>query len=194
LLANPTAAFYCPFDDETCFDGLAQTSVPVDFQPLFPLPLGFYYGFDAQQQGDGGAVTLGKASSASSIKLSYWLQYDRQKVGTETIQANRTTEIALRVGGLTGHVGGGNNGCDKVWGLECSSNLKSFLQHSIYGLSVWGITYESPLKAVLDKLASKYSPPTVPGCPPSFFAVDGMPVHGKEFAHLDTGLLGNHVG
>ncbi|KAL1985336.1 hypothetical protein VTN96DRAFT_8014 [Rasamsonia emersonii] len=175
-LTSRAVAQICDFYDDGCIDPLAQVSVPVVFEPLFQTPIRFYYGFDAQAPSDPEQQLLPAADRGPMIKASFWLQYDQNRVGNRPIHANRTTEIALRVGNLTGFSGGENNGCDGVWGHQCSQNLKAYLQNSIYNLAASGVYYNSPLEAVLQQMSQAQPPPTIPSCPQSLFQVGVIPV------------------
>jgi hypothetical protein len=180
---SPVVALICDFHDEGCLDPLAQVSVPVAFRPLFPKPIRFFYGFDAQ------AV----ASSGPMIKVSFWLQYDRESVIRHAVQSNSTTEIALRIGNLTGFRGGKNHGCDGVWRHQCSQNLKEYLRQSIYNLANSGVSYINPLETVLQQMSESQSPPTIPSCPESLFQVDAIPVKCKLQIFLSSLLISDRL-
>lgn len=175
-LTSRAVAQICDFFDDRCIDPLAQVSVPVVFEPLFPNPIRFYYGFDALGTSGPERQLLPAADRGPMIKASFWLQYGQNRVLNRPIHTNRTTEIALRIGNLTGFSGGGNNGCDGVWGRQCSQNLKAYLQNSIYDLAASGVYYSSPLEAVLQQMSQTQPPPTIPSCPQSLFQVGVIPV------------------
>ncbi|OJJ42886.1 hypothetical protein ASPZODRAFT_147049 [Penicilliopsis zonata CBS 506.65] len=164
-IVTGVSAQICSFWDATCIDPLAQTAVSVGFEPLFPDPVTFYYGFDATSQSNGVPMT----------KASYWLRYSSNYLAPSAIDANRTSEVALRVGNLTGQPWGPNNGCDGVWGPECSSNLKAAIQANMFTLFTSGQYYQNPLSTVLDQFLSSSSP--VAGCPHSMFQVQAIPAN-----------------
>lgn len=173
-ILSPVAANYCPFGDGSCIDGLAQVSVSFQFDSIAPTPLLFYYGFDAGP---------GNPGNAASIKVGYWLQYDRPTLldfNQHIRGVNWTTEVALRIGNLGGYVGGSNNGCDGVWGSSCSESLKDFLQSSIYNLSATGSPYNMPLESVLQPLTTGSPGPYISGCPSTLFELDNIPTYGKN--------------
>lgn len=102
------SAQMCSFWESGCIDPLAQTAVPIDFSPLFPDPITFFYAFDELISGKGqGPMT----------KTSYWLRYQDRNINKDAVTSNRTSEIALRVGNLTGTPSGTTNGCDGIWGV-----------------------------------------------------------------------------
>ncbi|KAL1963460.1 hypothetical protein VTN77DRAFT_8361 [Rasamsonia byssochlamydoides] len=194
-LISPAIALICDFNDAGCIDPLALVSVPVAFEPLFSSPISFFYGFDAQAPSDPEQQLLPAADRGPMIKVSFWLQYDQSRVGSSPVQANRTTEIALRIGNLTGYRGGENHGCDGVWGPQCSQNLKAYLRNSIYDLAASGVYYSSPLEAVLQQMSERQPPPTIPSCPTSLFQVDVIPV--KSFVEeneLDQTITVDYPG
>lgn len=165
LFLQPAAAQICTFWDSSCVDPLAQTSVPVGFTPLILRDISLYYAYDANPRGKGhGAMT----------KTSFWLRFENPRVDKSAITANRTSEIALRVGNLTGTPNGNNNGCDGIWGSACSRDLKQTLQQAMYHLSVTGEYYSQPLETVMNRMV--VSPPTLDNCPPQLFDVGTLPV------------------
>ncbi|KAJ5115152.1 hypothetical protein NUU61_000911 [Penicillium alfredii] len=162
------SAQFCSFFNSGCVDPLAQTAVRFDFQPLFPDPITLHFGFDASASGKGeGPMT----------KLAFWLRYRHRQVDSDAVDANLTSEVALRVGNLTGTPSGLNNGCDGIWGPTCSSDFKSALRHTMYKQALSDEDYPKPLAAALDKMLR--SPPKI-SCPSLMFDVDSIPV--QEFA------------
>lgn len=164
ILLQSTVAQLCTFWDGGCVDPLAQTAISMRLPPLFLDDVNLYYAYDADSQGKGhGPMT----------KVSYWLRYARQ-INSSAIDTNRTSEMSLRVGNLTGTPSGGNNGCDGIWGPRCSRDLKSLLSGAIYDLSSEGDYNDNPLQTVLNQMQS--SPPYLENCPPQFFEVQSAPV------------------
>lgn len=171
----PAVADYCTFDNGNCIDGLAQVSVSFQFDAISPVPLNFYYGYDA---GWGSPSN----ENACAVKVGYWLQYDRGTVtefNSNIRGINWTTEVALRIGNLGGYVGGANNGCDGVWGGNCSENLKTFLRSSLFNLSTSGQPYDLPLDTVLQPLTTGSPGPIIDGCPSTLFDLDLIPTYGE---------------
>ncbi|KAI9374226.1 hypothetical protein BJX61DRAFT_540959 [Aspergillus egyptiacus] len=161
---SPAAADMCYFWDTGCVDPLAQTAISFRFPPLFLEPINFYFAYDADARGKG---------QAPMIKAGYWIGYEAY-VDNSVMDVNRTSEIAIRVGNLTGTPSGGNNGCDGVWGSECSMNLKKTFKEYIYELVTSGSSYSDPLRTVVDALRAH--PPHIANCPPPFFDVQHFPV------------------
>ena len=160
------AAQFCSFWDNSCIDPLAQSAVRFDFSPLFPDPMTLYYAYDASKSGKGeGPMT----------KTAFWLRYNDHRVHTDSVRANRTSEIALRVGNLTGTPSGTNNGCDGIWGPECSDDIKGALQSIMYDLAVSGETYTRPLEYALTSILA--SPPSL-SCGAPVLDVASIPVQG----------------
>ncbi|PYH95303.1 hypothetical protein BO71DRAFT_290475, partial [Aspergillus ellipticus CBS 707.79] len=157
------AAQVCSFWSGSCVDALAQTAVTFSFPPLFDGSLNLYYGFDANSHGKG---------QEPMTKVSYWLGYGAV-INNSVIDANRTSEIGLRIGNLTGTPSGHNNGCDGVWGPQCSSDLKSLLKQALYGLTTSGAYYNYPLDTVLSEML--INRPYLSNCPPPLFDVSGIP-------------------
>ncbi|EDP53824.1 conserved hypothetical protein [Aspergillus fumigatus A1163] len=140
LAALPSAiAQFCTFWDGGCVDPLAQTAINFDFPPLFLDDLTLYYGFDANPSGKG---------QEPMVKASFWLAYDPHRIDSTVITANRTSEIAFRVGNLTGTPSGSSNGCDGVWGPQCTHDLKELLKGAMYELTIKG-DYTYPLQTVI---------------------------------------------
>lgn len=160
---SPATADICSFWDTGCVDPLAQTAVAFTFPPLFLETINFYYAFDADPQGRGQTPT---------VKVGYWIGYEAY-INNSVIDVNRTSEVAVRVGNLTGTPSGQNNGCDGVWGSACSKNLIDFLQKTIYELVVSGSSYEDPLDTVIQSF--RKSPPPVSNCPSLLFDVQTFP-------------------
>ncbi|KAJ5167822.1 uncharacterized protein N7482_003416 [Penicillium canariense] len=168
-LLRCSSAQMCSFWYSGCIDPLAQTAVPIDFSPLFPDPVIFYYGFDSNPSGKGqGPMT----------KASYWLRYQDRKINKNAVTSNRTSEIAMRVGNLTGTPSGTTNGCDGIWGNPCSHDIKGALQHTIFRLSMSGKYYSKPLEAALEQMMNY--PPHLPNCGAPIFDVASIPV--QDFA------------
>ncbi|CEJ56548.1 hypothetical protein PMG11_02751 [Penicillium brasilianum] len=169
VLLRCGSAQMCSFWESGCIDPLAQTAVPIDFSPLFPTPITFYYGFDELISGKGqGPMT----------KTSYWLRYQDRKIDNNQVKSNRTSEVALRVGNLTGTPSGTTNGCDGIWGNPCSHDIKGALQHDIFRLATSGEYYSKPLEATLAHMM--LYPPPLPNCGAPIFDVASIPV--QEFA------------
>ncbi|KAE8552711.1 hypothetical protein EYB25_004090 [Talaromyces marneffei] len=167
------AVDYCTFDNSNCIDGLAQVSVSFKFDAISPVPLLFYYGFDA---GWGSPSN----NDSCAVKVGYWLQYDRgllTEFNSNIRGINWTTEVALRIGNLGGYVGGANNGCNGVWGHSCSENLKTFLRSSLFNLSTSGQPYDFPLDTVLQPLTTGSPGPFIDGCPATLFALNQIPTY-----------------
>lgn len=178
-LLQGSAAQFCSFWNNGCIDPLAQTAIGFDFHPLFTNPIYLYYGFDASASGKGeGPMT----------KTGFWLRYQDRHVNKSAIDNNRTSEVAVRVGNLTGVPSGSNNGCDGIWGAECSQDIKTSLQHSIWRLASSGHAYDRPLQWALQHMMQY--PPSLPSCPPPVLDVAQIPVQGMcqfdSFCCLDT--------
>lgn len=164
IFQQPVLAKYCSFWDTDCVSPYAQTAVSFSFQPLYPDDLSLYYGYDSSYEGSSGLPVT---------KTSFWLRYGGNRINSSAIDANRTSEIAMRVGNLTGSPAGGNNGCDGVWGADCSRVIIEKFKDSIYGLSISGTKYTNPLETVLNQMM--FSPPSSFSCAPYFFDVQSFP-------------------
>ncbi|KAL2868168.1 uncharacterized protein BJX67DRAFT_380366 [Aspergillus lucknowensis] len=160
---SPVSAEICSFWDSGCVDPLAQTAISFKLPPLFLEPINFYYAFDADARGKG---------QEPMIKASYWIGYEAY-INNSVIDINRTSEIAVRVGNLTGTPSGENNGCDGVWGSECSKNFKDFFQKIIFDLITAGDSYNNPLGTVIESFLAH--PPLISNCPPPLFDVQQFP-------------------
>lgn len=162
-----SAAVFCSFWNNGCIDPLAQTAVRFDFKPLFTDPIYLYYGFDASVSGKGeGPMT----------KNGFWLRYQSRHINQSAIDDNHISEIAMRVGNLTGVPSGGNNGCDGIWGAECSHDIKRSLRRVMYLLALSERYYEHPLEKALEEMMM--SPPSLSACPPPVLDVAAIPVQG----------------
>lgn len=169
LILQPAVAQFCTFWDSSCVDPLAQTAVPIDFRPLILQDISLYFAYDSSPNGkDGQPMT----------KSSVWLTYNNPRVDKTAITANRTSEVAMRVGNLTGTPGGSNNGCDNVWGTACSNTIKNTLKENMYELSIQGSYYPQPLETVVSEL--KVDQPSLGSCPQQFFDVSEIPVQGAR--------------
>jgi hypothetical protein len=145
--------------------------VSFDFQPLFTDPIYLYYGFDASSSGKG---------EGPMSKTAFWLRYQDRHVNKDAIDHNKTSEIALRVGNLTGTPSGTNNGCDGIWGIECSNDIKSTVQQTIFRLASSGIPYDRPLEKALEDML--LFPPELPHCGPPVLDVGTIPIQGSLLA------------
>lgn len=167
-LLQHSSAQICSFWESGCIDPLAQTAVPLDFSPLFPDPITFFYGFDE--------LSLGKGQGPMT-KTAYWLRYQDRKINKDVVTCNRTSEVALRVGNLTGTPSGTTNGCDGIWGNPCSLDIKSAIKHAIFRLATSGEYYSKPLEAALAyMMAFPPYPSLVPNCGAPIFDVASIPV------------------
>lgn len=182
LFLQPAVAQLCTFWHNNCVDPLAQTAVSVSFRPLILRDISLYYAYDANPDGKDGS---------SMTKTSFWLTWNYPRVDKSVVTANRTSEIGLRFGNLTGTPGGTNNGCDSVWGTACSKELKDYLKAAIYDLSVGGEHYSQPLETVLNHLTN--SRPSIGSCPPQIFDVNNIPVEGMYDCSLSRTLLCSNV-
>lgn len=165
MVIQPIRAYYCQFWNPDCIDPLAQTAVPFNFEPLYPDPLYLFYAFDASTDGSTGQPVT---------KTSFWLRYGGTRVNRVAINGNRTLEIAMRVGNLTGYPAGGHNACDYVLGSQCTETIIQTLQYSIYSLIVSGQNYTNPLATVLAQM-QMYPTPANFSCSPYFFDVQSFP-------------------
>lgn len=164
LYPYPAQAQLCTFWDGGCVDPLAQTAISFYLPPLFNENVHLYYAYDANSNGKGhGPMT----------KVSYWMRYARH-INSSAITMNRTSELGLRVGNLTGTPSGANNGCDGIWGPRCSRDLKRLLSGAIYDLSNESDYNDNPLYTVLNQMQS--DKPYLENCPPQFFDVQSIPV------------------
>ena len=169
ILLQLVSAQYCSFWNTGCIDSLAQTAVRFDLNPLFENPVTLYYSFDGSLSGKGeGPMT----------KTAFWLGYPSKNVNKNAVDSNRTSEIGLRIGNMTGTPSGANNGCDGIWGSDCSRDFKSALQHSMYVLAKSGEYYSKPLEVALSQMLK--NPPQLPSCPPPILDVASIPVQGMS--------------
>lgn len=169
VLLQLVSAQYCSFWNTGCIDSLAQTAVRFDLNPLFENPVTLYYSFDGSLSGKGeGPMT----------KTAFWLGYPSKNVNKNAVDSNRTSEIGLRIGNMTGTPSGANNGCDGIWGSDCSRDFKSALQHSMYVLAKSGEYYSKPLEVALSQMLK--NPPQLPSCPPPILDVASIPVQGMS--------------
>lgn len=175
---SPCSAQFCSFWNKDCIDPMAQTAVPVDFQPLFPDPITFFYGFDSSVAGTGqGPMT----------KTGFWMQYLNNRINRDAVDTNRTSEIAMRVGNLTGVPSGTNNGCDGIWGQPCSDALKNSLQSAMFRLANSGDYYSKPLEAALSQML--LDPPDLDPCPTPMFDVAAIPVQGMPDLSFERAMI-----
>jgi hypothetical protein len=175
LLLHCGAAQFCSFWTTGCIDPVAQTAVSLDFQPIFPDPVTLFYGFDASVSGKGeGPMT----------KVAYWLRYQDNHVNHDAVDGNRTSEIALRIGNITGVPSGGNNGCDGIWGPPCSEHLKGILRGTMFHMATSGEYHHKPLEAALAQMIAW--PPKLESCPPPMFDVASIPVQGMPPSPVST--------
>ena len=172
-LLQCSSARMCSFWESGCFDPLAQTAVPIDFSPLFPDPITFYYAFDELASGK---------SQGPMTKTIYWLRYQDWKINKDAVTSNRTSEVALRVGNLTGTPSGTTNGCDGIWGNPCSHDIKGALQHTIFWFATSGEYYSNPLEAALAHMM--VYPPSLPNCRAAIFDVASIPVQGMSLTNV----------
>jgi hypothetical protein len=180
LLLQLVSAQYCSFWNTGCIDSLAQTAVRFDLNPLFPDPVTLYYSFDASPSGKGeGPMT----------KTAFWLGYPNHNINKNAVDSNRTSEIGLRIGNMTGTPSGSNNGCDGIWGSDCSRDFKSSLQHSMFRLATSGEYYSKPLEVALNQMLIK--PPPLPSCPPPILDVASIPVQGKSGLFARSAFISN---
>ncbi|KAL4916858.1 hypothetical protein BDW62DRAFT_185433 [Aspergillus aurantiobrunneus] len=163
-LSPPATADICSFWDSGCVDPLAQTAIGFKFPPLFLESINFYFAFDADARGKG---------QEPMTKAGFWIGYEAY-INNSVIDVNRTSEVAVRVGNLTGTPYGDNNGCDGVWGTDCSRNLKDYLKQTIMKLVASGESYSDPLSTVIGSFRD--NPPVISNCPPSLFDVQRFPV------------------
>lgn len=175
-LSPSATAEICSFWDKGCVDPLAQTAIPFKFDPLFLETMNFFYVFDADGRGKG---------QAPMVKTGFWIGY-QASTNNSVININRTSEIAVRVGNLTGAPSGGNNGCDGVWGSSCSTDLKTYLKENILEYVQNADTYTNPLSNVIHSFRS--TPPILPNCPPTLFEVQNIPVICKSTSTLASSL------
>lgn len=161
---HSSLAQLCTFWDGGCVDPLAQTAISLELAPLFQENINLYYAYDANSHGKGhGPMT----------KVGFWMRYARH-INSSAINMNRTSELAMRVGNLTGTPSGGNNGCDGIWGPRCSRDLKRLLSGAIYDLSNDGDYNDNPLQTVMKQMQNES--PYLENCPPQFFDVQTTPV------------------
>lgn len=109
-------------------------------------------------------------------KTAFWLGYQDHNINPQVVDTNRTSEIALRVGNLTGTPTGPNNGCDGIWGGHCSHDIKTSLQATMFQLATSGDYYNQPLATALDQFMM--TPPELPSCGAPVFDVAAIPVQG----------------
>ena len=194
-ISSTVTGLFCEFSDLGCLNPLAQQGTPVTFSSLFPAPIRFIYSFDYhgafEHESAHYVNSIGTHyHSGPTIKVSYWLEYGQQRPSPSSKKGNWTSEVALRIGNLTGVTGHWSSGCDSVWGVQCSVSLRNFLRHALMELSTSGCHYENPLDTILQQLRD--SSPAIPFCPSSIFQVAYIPVHSEANPTLNLFFCQTH--
>ncbi|KAL3458280.1 hypothetical protein BJX64DRAFT_225979 [Aspergillus heterothallicus] len=108
---------------DPCIDPMTLGTVSLNFEPLFPEPVDFMWGFALQNN-------YQYLSGAPDTKVAYWLKYNAtQPPASEP----HDTYMVMALGGVTGTPYGGHNGCSGPLGDECAEKLSSFLKEHIAG-------------------------------------------------------------
>jgi hypothetical protein len=114
-------------------DPTALGSTSFTFEPLFDAnnKLRFVYAFESEDQDEANSQPITQGSTVTiDTSVAAWLEYDKYPTLTPT--AHQLTDfIVLMNENITGTPSDGNNGCDGVWGKECSENLKSYVKQLI---------------------------------------------------------------
>jgi hypothetical protein len=108
---------------DPCIDPMTLGSVTLNFEPLFPEPVDFTWGFALQNN-------YQYYPGAPDTKVAYWLEYNAtQPPASEP----HDTYMVMVLGGAGGITSGGHNGCDGPLGEECAANFAGFLKEHIAG-------------------------------------------------------------
>ncbi|KAL2857270.1 hypothetical protein BJY01DRAFT_137271 [Aspergillus pseudoustus] len=108
---------------DPCIDPMTLGTVSLTFEPLFPEPVDFTWGFALQNN-------YQYYPGAPDTKVAYWLEYNAtQPPASEP----HDTYMVMALGGVTGTPSGGHNGCDGPLGKECAEKFAGFLQEHIAG-------------------------------------------------------------
>ncbi|KAL3448130.1 hypothetical protein BJX65DRAFT_73539 [Aspergillus insuetus] len=108
---------------DPCIDPMTLGTVTLSFEPLFPEPVDFTWGFALQNN-------YQYYPGAPDTKVAYWLEYNAtQPPASEP----HDTYMVMVLGGAGGTTSGGHNGCDGPLGEECASNFARFLKEHIAG-------------------------------------------------------------
>lgn len=115
-----------------CVNPKARGSVSFEFKPLFPKGLDFVYAFDSetQEEADKQHVPEGSTPSPDS-KVAFWLEYP--EVNLNPAAHAETYMLVLMNENFTGNPSGSNNGCDGLWGAQCSKNLAAWFKAEMAG-------------------------------------------------------------
>jgi hypothetical protein len=131
LQGAATTEVKCGVGDHTqCVSPEALGRVNFEFKPLFTEPATFVYAFDAENETEVANKPIDSGSSAvPNVKMGFWLEYTKYQL---TPTAHMETDMAVLIGeNITGTPSGGHNGCDGVWGSECSQNLVAYLKTKV---------------------------------------------------------------
>lgn len=121
----------CTIDSiDSCVNPVASGSASFEFKPLFTTNSTFVYAFDVEDEAEIENKTIAPGSSLQTdAKVAFWLEYTETQLTPSDHQ--ETYMAVLLNGNITGTPSGAHNGCDGVWGPECSKNLGSFLKSTI---------------------------------------------------------------
>ncbi|KAL2859527.1 hypothetical protein BJX68DRAFT_226399 [Aspergillus pseudodeflectus] len=108
---------------DPCIDPMTLGTVTLNFEPLFPEPVDFTWGFALQNNYE-------YYPGAPDTKVAYWLEYN----STQPPAAEpHDTYMVMVLGGAGGITSGGHNGCDGPLGEECAENFAGFIKEHIAG-------------------------------------------------------------
>ncbi|KFY83281.1 hypothetical protein V498_08184, partial [Pseudogymnoascus sp. VKM F-4517 (FW-2822)] len=121
----------CTIDSiDSCVNPIASGFASFEFKPLFTTNSTFVYAFDVEYEAEIENKTITPGSSLQTdAKVAFWLEYTETQLTPSDHQ--ETYMAVLLNGNITGTPSGAHNGCDGVWGPECSKNLGSFLKSTI---------------------------------------------------------------
>ncbi|KAK2837018.1 hypothetical protein FQN49_006493, partial [Arthroderma sp. PD_2] len=111
----------------------ARGSVNFDFKPLFPKGVSFVYAFNSETQSADDQHTTKGSTAAPDTRVGFWLEYPEVNQAPSADMQTHMTVLLNK--NLTGVPSGGNNGCDGLWGAECSNNLAAWLKTEAAGSS-----------------------------------------------------------
>lgn len=153
-----------------CLNPKARGSVSFEFKPLFPQSVDFVYAFDSETQKEADLQYVPEGSTASpDSKVAFWLEFP--EIYLNPAAHTRTHMLVLMNENFTGDPSGSNNGCDGLWGAQCSQNLAAWFKAEIAGGAL------SPGEAI-SHLDGYYGGPRTSegtrllenmGCPDGFF-------------------------
>lgn len=115
------------------------------FKPLFPSDAKMVVAYDSMNQSEADAqpINVSGVDPGPYNKVGAWVEYSSDKLDASSDKVTDMILFVLNATDFKGPPGGGNNGCDAVWGAACSKEIRTKLPEAVISQAGNSLTAEN---------------------------------------------------